>query len=75
MLTIWFDHPMKRRVTGIKSDKITKMFIDLGFTDSWLGQFLSDVRIYHSNWESDHKFLVTKLITPANKIVRFHLRK
>ena len=75
ILNTWFDHPMKHRITWHSPDKITKKIIDYCISDSWLRQFVTDVRVYNSYFDSDHRLLITKFITPANKAARFHVRK
>lgn len=57
---------MKHRITWYTVDKIIKKVIDFSILDTLLRQFVTAVRIYNLYFESDHRCLVTKLITPAN---------
>ena len=75
ILNTWFQHPLKHRFTWHSPDQVTKKVIDYSVSDSWLRQFVTDVRVYNSYFESDHRLLVTRFRTPANKAARFHIRK
>ena len=75
ILNTWFDHPLKHRITWHSPDQITKKVIDYSLCESWLRQYITDVRVYNSYFNSDHRLLVTRLKTPANKVARFHKRK
>lgn len=53
---------MKPRIIWYTVDKIIKKVIDFSISDSLLRQFLTVIRIYNLYFESDHRYLVTKLI-------------
>ena len=71
----WFDHPQKHRITWHSPDQRTKKVIDYSVCESWLRQYISDVRVRNSYFNSDHRLLVTKLKTPANKAARYFTRR
>lgn len=74
-LYIWFDHAMKHCLACHNPNNVTKQIIDFHISNSWIRQFVIDVRVYKSYRESDHSRLLTKLTTPANKIARFRSHK
>ena len=65
---------MKHQITWHSPDAVTKKVLDYSVSDSWLRQFVIDVRVRNSYFNSDHRLLVTKLKTPANKAARFAKR-
>ena len=71
----WFHHPQKHRITWHSPDQRTKKVIDYSVCESWLRQYISDVRVRNSYFNSDHRLLVTKLKTPANKAARYFTRR
>ena len=75
ILNTWYDHPIKHRITWHSPDAITKKVIDYSISESWLRQYIKDVRVRNSYFNSDHRLLVSKMRTPANKAARFHKRK
>lgn len=64
--------PMKHRISWYRQYSITKKFIDFSISGSnVVKSVVTDVRLYNSVFESDHRLLTTKLTTPTNKTDRF----
>ena len=51
-------------------DGVTKKVYDYSLSRSWLRQFITDVRVRNSYFNSDHRLVVTCLKTPVNKTAR-----
>ena len=80
ILNTWFSHPIHHRVTWHHPNGITKKVYDYSLSRSWLRRFIHDVRVRNSYFNSDHRLVITKLHTPANKSARnirrkMHVRK
>ena len=58
ILNTWYDHPIKHRITWHSPDAITKKVIDYSISESWLRQYIKDVRVRNSYFNSDHRLLV-----------------
>ncbi|XP_033103506.1 craniofacial development protein 2-like [Anneissia japonica] len=71
ILNTWFSHPLIHRLTWYSPDGVTRKVYDLSLSGSWIRCFVKDVRTRNSYFHSDHRLLVTKLRTPANKSARF----
>ena len=74
ILNTWFDHPTKHRVTWHHPNGSSKLVYDYSLSESWLRQYVTDVRVKNSYFCSDHRLVVTKLNTPANKAARTFIR-
>ena len=74
ILNTWFCHPIHHRVTWHCPNGAKKVY-DYSLSGSWLRTFVLDVRVRNSYFHSDHKLVVTKLLTPANKVARSFKRK
>ena len=70
LLNTWYDHPIHHRITWHHPNGYTKKVIDYSLSQSWLRQFITDVRVRNSYFNSDHRLVVTYLRTPANKAAR-----
>ena len=72
ILNTWFDHPIHHRVTWHhpNTNYNCKKVYDYSLSESWLRQYVTDVRVKNSYFNSDHRLLVTKLNTPCNKAAR-----
>ena len=75
ILNTWYDHPLQHRVTWHNPNGISKKVYDYSLSQSWLRQFINDVRVCNSYFNSDHKLVVTTLRTPANKTARTFRRR
>ena len=75
ILNTWFDHPIKHRVTWHHPGGSSKLVYDYSLSESWLRQYVTDVRVKNSYFSSDHRLVVTKLKTPANKAARVFIRR
>ena len=75
ILNTWFDHPIHHRVTWHHPNGVHCKVYDYSLSGSWLRQFVQDVRVRNSYFSSDHRLVVTKLKTPANKAARWFQRK
>ena len=80
ILNTWFSHPIHHRVTWHHPNGTTKKVYDYSLSRSWLRTFIHDVRVRNSYFHSDHRLVITKLQTPANKAARgirrkLHIRK
>ena len=75
ILNTWFDHPIVHRVTWHHPNGSTKKVYDYILSGSWLRQYVTDVRVRNSYFCSDHRLVVAKFKTPANKAARRFLRK
>lgn len=76
ILNTWFDHPIHHRITWHHPNSaIPGRVIDYSLSESWIRQFVTNVRVKNSYFNSDHKLLITKMNTPANKAARRFLRK
>ena len=75
ILNTWFEHPIKHRVTWHHPNGFTKKVYDYSLSRSWLRQHVLDVRVRNSYFHSDHRLVVTRLQTPANKAARHFQRK
>ena len=71
ILNTWFDHPIHHRVTWHHPNGRTKKVYDYSLSGSWLRRFIQDVRVRNSYFNSDHRLLVTKFLTPCNKAARY----
>ena len=69
ILNTWFSHPIHHRTTW-HCPRGPKKVYDYSLSGSWLRKFVQDVRVRNSYFNSDHKLVVTKLVTPANKAAR-----
>ena len=77
ILNTWFDHPIHHRETWHHPNmnlNIRKVY-DYSVSESWLRQFVTDVRVRNSYFYSDHRLVVTKMRTPANKAARQFVRR
>ena len=70
ILNTWFVHPLHHRVTWHHPNGVTKKVYDYSLSCSWIRQYVTDVRVRNSYFDSDHRLVVTKLKTPANKAAR-----
>ena len=70
ILNTWYDHPLHHRVTWHHPGGSSKKVYDYSLSQSWLRQFVNDVRVRNSYFSSDHRLVVTSLQTPANKTAR-----
>ena len=70
ILNTWFKHPIHHRVTWHNPNGIGKKVYDYSLSRSWIRQFICDVRVRNSYFSSDHRLVVTKLQTPANRAAR-----
>ena len=70
ILNTWFKHPLHHRVTWHNPNGISKKVYDYSLSRSWIRQFVCDVRVRNSYFSSDHRLVVTKLKTPANRAAR-----
>ena len=70
ILNTWFKHPLKHRITWHHPNRVTKKIYDYSLSRSWIRQFVSDVRVRNSYFNSDHRLVVTKLSTPVNRAAR-----
>lgn len=61
---------MKHHITWHSPDNVAKMIML-----SWIRYLVRNVRLYNFCFKSDHKLLVTKLATPANKMAGFRTHK
>ncbi|XP_033111719.1 uncharacterized protein LOC117112688, partial [Anneissia japonica] len=75
ILNTWFQHKEAQRITWHSADGRTKKVYDFSISESWLRQFVKDVRVKNSYFYSDHRLLVTKLATPSNKPARWSQKK
>ena len=75
ILNTWFDHPIHHRETWHHPNGLVKKVYDYSLSDRWLRQYVTDVRVRNSYFSSDHRLVVTKLVTPANKAARRFIRK
>ena len=75
ILNTWFDHPIRHRITWHHPNSNIKKVYDYCLSRSWIRQFVKDVRVRNSYFNSDHRLVVIKLRTPANKAARFFRRK
>lgn len=66
---------MKHCLACHNPNNLTKQIIDFHISNSWIRQFVIDVRVYNPYRESDHRRLLKKLTTPANKITRVRSHK
>ncbi len=71
ILNTWFQHKHKHRATWHSPDGVTKNIIDYSITHQCLRKYATDCRVRNSYFHSDHKLLVTKFNTPANKAARW----
>ena len=74
ILNTWFDHLLHHRITWHSPNGVTKKVYDYSLSCSWIRQFVNDVRVRNSYFNSDHRLVVTKLKTPANKAARRYTR-
>ena len=70
ILNTWFDHPIRHRITWHSPDGFTKKVYDYCLSRSFIRQFIQDVRVRNSYFNSDHRLLVIKVKTPCNKAAR-----
>ena len=70
ILNSWFEHPIHHRVTWHHPGGNSKKVYDYSLTQPWLRQFIHDVRVRNSYFNSDHRLVVTILHTPVNKAAR-----
>ena len=72
ILNSWFRHRDIHRITWHSNDGVTKKVLDYSCCQSWLRQFVTDCRVRNSYrfGNSDHRLVITKLTTPANKRAR-----
>ena len=75
ILNTWFDHPIIHRITWHHPNNQTKKVYDYSLSEPWLRQHVTDVRVRNSFFSSDHRLVVTRLKTPANKAARQFIRK
>ena len=75
ILNTWFQHPIHHRITWHHPDKVTKKVYDYSLSESWLRQYVKDVRVRNSFFTSDHRLVVTIMKTPANKAARHFIKK
>ena len=75
ILNSWFDHALHHRITWHAPNGILKRVYDYSLSESWIRQYVKDVRVRNSYFNSDHRLVVTKLRTPANKAARRFKRK
>ena len=76
IMNTWFQHPTHHRETWHSPDGKTKKVYDYCLAEAWLSQYITDVRVRNSYFHSDHRLVVTRLKTPANKAARrFRRRK
>jgi len=78
ILNTWFDHPIHHRETwhhpNVNVSTPRKVY-DYSLSESWIRQYVTDVRVRNSYFNSDHRLVVTKLRTPANKEARKYKRR
>ena len=75
ILNTWFEHPIHHRVTWHHPNGNCTKVYDYVLSEPWLRQYVTDVRVRNSYFNSDHRLVVAKLSTPANKAARFFKRK
>ena len=75
ILNTWYDHPLHHRITWHHPNGTTKKIYDYSLSRSWTRQYITDVRVKNSYFNSDHRLLVTHLKTPCNKAARRFKRK
>ena len=75
ILNSWFDHPLQHRVTWHHPNGNSKKVYDYSIAESWIRQYVKDVRVKNSYFNSDHRLVVTKLRTPSNKAARRFVRR
>jgi len=75
ILNTWYTHPICHRVTWHHPNGTTKKVYDYSLSGPWLRQFVTNVRVRNSYFNSDHRLLVTSLNTPANRAARTFRRR
>ena len=70
ILNTWFVHPIHHRVTWHHPNQQTKKVYDYSLSESWIRQYVQDVRVKNSFFHSDHRLLVSLMRTPANRAAR-----
>ena len=78
IMNTWYDHPIHHRVTwhhpNVQNTR-SKFVYDYCLAQPWIRQHVMDVRVKNSYFHSDHRLVVTKLKTPANKAARLYTRR
>ena len=75
ILNTWYDHPIHHRVSWHHPRGTVKKVYDYSLSHSWLRQYINDVRVRNSYFNSDHRLVVTTLKTPSNKAARHFFRR
>ena len=75
IMNTWFDHPVHHRETWHHPNGTTRKVYDYCLAEPWLSQYITDVRVRNSYFHSDHRLVVTKLNTPANKVARRFIKR
>ena len=75
ILNTWFDHPIHHRVSWHHPNGTTAKVYDYALSESWMRQFVTNVRVKNSYFNSDHRLVVINMKTPANKAARQFNRK
>ena len=75
ILNTWFVHPLRHRVTWHHPNQQTKKVYDYSLSESWIRQYVQDVRVKNSFFHSDHRLVVSLMRTPANRAARQFIKR
>ena len=75
MLQTYFNSPLSKRYTWYSNDGNTNRVLDYVLTETFVQQYVTSCAVEDSfDFESDHKLLVTNLLTPKTKRSRWRAR-